>query len=107
MSISQDIKDRVKKLRKEINRHRYLYHVLNRQEISDAALDSLKHELGALEQEYPELVTPDSPTQRVSGKALAGFKKVRHQTPMLSLNDAFSEQEMNEWEERIKKNNRR
>ncbi|MEK7074272.1 MAG: NAD-dependent DNA ligase LigA, partial [Patescibacteria group bacterium] len=87
----------------EINHHRYLYHVLNRQEISDAALDSLKHELSTIEKEHPELITPDSPTQRVAGRALAGFKKVRHKTPMLSLNDAFSEEEVGEWEERIKK----
>lgn len=103
MSASSETKQRIKKLRQEINHHRYLYHVLDRQEISDAALDSLKRELEAWEQKHPELITPDSPTQRVGGKALAGFKKVRHKTPMLSLNDAFSEQEMNEWEERIKK----
>lgn len=103
MSGSQDIKNRAKKLAKEINRHRYLYHVLNRQEISDAALDSLKHELSIIEKEHPELITPDSPTQRIAGRALAGFKKIKHKTPMLSLNDAFSEIEVGEWEERIKK----
>ncbi|MDP3779479.1 MAG: NAD-dependent DNA ligase LigA [bacterium] len=103
MSASQALKDRVKKLKKEINHHRYLYHVLDRQEISDAALDSLKHELAEIEKEHPDLITPDSPTQRVAGKALAGFKKVRHQQRMLSLNDAFSEVEVREWEERIKK----
>ncbi len=103
MTALQTIKDRVKKLKKEINHHRYLYHVLNRQEISDAALDSLKHELAKIEKEHPELITLDSPTQRVAGKALAGFKKVRHQQRMLSLNDAFSEEEVREWEERIKK----
>ena len=103
MSASQALKDRVKKLKKEIDHHRYLYHVLDRQEISDAALDSLKHELSELEQEHPELITPDSPTQRVAGIALAGFKKIRHQARMLSLNDAFSEIEVGEWEERIRK----
>lgn len=103
MPISPSLKERVKKLKKEINHHRYLYHVLNRQEISDAALDSLKHELVEIEKDHPELITPDSPTQRVAGKALAGFKKVRHQQKMLSLNDAFSEEEVKEWEERIKK----
>jgi len=96
-------KERIEKLRDEINYHRYLYHVLNRQEISDAALDSLKHELAELEAQSPDLVTPDSPTQRVAGKPLPGFKKVRHRVPMLSLNDAFAEQELYEWETRITK----
>ena len=96
-------KDRAAKLRKEINRHRYLYHVLNRQEISDAALDSLKYELTKIEAEFPALITKDSPTQRVAGKALPGFKKVRHTIPLLSLNDAFSESELVDWSERIGK----
>ncbi|MCX6779240.1 MAG: NAD-dependent DNA ligase LigA, partial [Candidatus Magasanikbacteria bacterium] len=63
-----EAKERIAKLRKEIERHRYLYHVLDKQEISDAALDSLKHELYKLEQEFPDLITPDSPTQRVGGE---------------------------------------
>lgn len=99
----QQDEHRIKELRKEINHHRYLYHVLDRQEISDAALDSLKHELARLEKQHPHLVTPDSPTQRVAGKPLPGFSKVRHSTPMLSLADAFSEEELKEWEARIKK----
>ncbi|MEK7519781.1 MAG: NAD-dependent DNA ligase LigA [Patescibacteria group bacterium] len=98
-----EAKTRIEKLKAEINHHRYLYHVLDRSEISDAALDSLKHELVRLEREHPELVTPDSPTQRVGGAPLAQFTKVRHTTPMLSLDDAFSEDEMRAWEERIKK----
>ena len=97
MSASQTIKERIHKLRKEIEYHRYLYHVLNRQEISDAALDSLKHELSEMESRYPELMTPDSPTQRVAGKPIDGFKKVRHAQRMLSLNDAFSEEEVEDW----------
>ena len=72
----EEVKKRIAKLREEINHHRYLYHVLDRQEISDAALDSLKHELYKLEQQYPDLITPDSPTQRVGGKPLKEFKKV-------------------------------
>src|SRR3989338_6310328 len=68
---------RIVKLRKEIERHRYLYHVLDKPEISDAALDSLKHELEQLEFTYPELITPDSPTQRIGGKARKDFSKVR------------------------------
>ncbi len=90
-------KERIEHLKKVINHHRYLYHVLDKQEISDAALDSLKKELFDLEQQYPEFITPDSPTQRVGGQPLKNFKKVRHETPMLSFNDAFSEQDINDW----------
>jgi len=99
----EEAKERIEKLKKVINRHRYLYHVLDRQEISDAALDSLKKELFDLEQEYPEFITPDSPTQRVGGKPQEQFKKVRHSQPMLSFNDAFSQDDIKNWEERIKK----
>jgi len=98
-----EVKKRIEKLKKLINHHRYLYHVLDRQEISDAALDSLKKELFDLEQKYPEFVTPDSPTQRVGGRPLKKFEKVKHSQPMLSFNDAFSEEDMKDWEERIKK----
>jgi len=91
---------RIEKLRQEINHHRYLYHALDRPEISDGALDSLKNELFKLEQTFPELITPDSPTQRVGGKALARFKKIKHSAPMISLYDAFSKQDMIDWQER-------
>jgi len=99
----KEIKQRIEKLKKTINHHRYLYHVLDRQEISDSALDSLKKELFDLEQKYPEFITPDSPTQRVGGKALKEFKKIKHQQRMLSFNDAFSEDDMHDWEERFMK----
>ena len=99
----EEAKKRIEKLKKEINHHRYLYHVLDRAEISDDALDSLKHELKKLEDEFPGLVTPDSPTQRVGGKALSKFKKIKHRAPMLSLEDVFSEKEFEEWTDRIKK----
>jgi len=99
----QEIKKRIKKLKKEISHHRYLYHVLDKSEISDAALDSLKNELFKLEQEFPEFITPDSPSQRVSGKPLAKFSKVHHKIPMMSLFDAFSQKDMIEWEERLYK----
>lgn len=98
-----EAKKRLEKLRREINRYRYLYHVLDRSEISDAAHDSLKHELDELERKHPDLITPDSPSQRVAGEPLKEFKKVRHSAPMLSLNDAFSEEEFLAWEERIRK----
>ncbi|MBI4276545.1 NAD-dependent DNA ligase LigA [Candidatus Uhrbacteria bacterium] len=96
-------RQRIAKLRAEIDHHRYLYHVLDRIEISDAALDSLKHELDALERQFPDLITPDSPTRRVGGEPLPEFKKVRHAAPMLSLTDAFSEEEVQEWEERLER----
>ena len=96
-------KERVEKLKKTINRHRYLYHVLDRQEISDEALDALKKELFDLEQEFPDLVTSDSPTQRVAGKPLKQFKKIHHPEPMLSFNDAFDEKDMMEWEQRFER----
>ena len=92
--------ERAKKLREEISYHRYLVHVLDREEISEAALDSLKHELTQLEAEYPDLITPDSPTQRVAGKPQDGFVKVQHSQRMLSLNDIFSPEELSDWEER-------
>lgn len=98
-----EAKERILKLRREVNHHRYLYHVFNRQDISDAALDSLKHELAELEEKYPEYITPDSPTQRVGGKPLPGFRKIRHETRMASLHDAFSQEEIMEWEKRIQK----
>ena len=99
----EEAQKRIRKLRKVINYHRYLYHVLDKQEISDAANDSLKKELFDIEQQFPDLVTPDSPTQRVSGKALDKFEKVRHKVPMLSFNDAFSKEDIIDWNERIKK----
>lgn len=94
---------RILKLREEINHHRYLYHVEDRQEISDAAHDSLKKELADLEDQFPDLVTSDSPTQRVSGKALDKFTKVKHPAQILSLNDGFSFEDLKEWEERLQK----
>lgn len=96
-----EAKERIKKLRETINHHRYLYHVRDRQEISDSALDSLKHELYRLEQQFPDLISPDSPTQRVGGAALEGFKKVRHRAAMLSMEDIFSYEELHEWRERL------
>ena len=101
--IKAEAKERIAKLRQEIDRYRYQYHVLNKLEISEGALDALKHELYNLEAENPELIIPDSPTQRVAGEPAKGFKKVQHQTRMLSLEDVFSEQEAEEWLARIKK----
>ncbi len=97
-----EAKTRVEALKKTINKHRYLYHVLDRAEISEGALDSLKKELFDIEQQFPELITPDSPTQRVGGKPLDEFVKVPHPTRMNSLNDAFSEKDLRDWFERLK-----
>ena len=94
---------RIEKLKKEIEHHRYLYHVLDKQEISDAALDSLKHELYELERQFPEYVTLDSPTQRVGGRPLAKFKKVTHSRPILSLEDVFNIEELEKWLEKNQK----
>ena len=99
----KEAKERVEKLRTAINHHRYLYHVLDKQEISDEALDSLKHELFQIEEKYPELITPDSPTQRVAGEPNPSFKKIKHQIQQWSFNDAFSEDEIIEFDARIKR----
>jgi len=96
----QEAKNRIIKLRQEINQHRHNYHVLDKESISPAALDSLKNELFRLENEFPEFITPDSPTQRVAGAPLKKFEKARHTRPMISLFDAFSEADMLAWQER-------
>ena len=98
-----EAKTRILKLKRVIDHHRYLYHALDKQEISEAALDSLKHELYQLEQLYPEFLTADSPTQRIGGKSLQGFPKVAHDSPMLSIEDLFSPKELADWETYLKK----
>ena len=99
----KDVAKRIEKLREAIDHHRRLYHVEDTQEISEAALDSLKHELVQLEEKYPELVTPDSPTQRIAGEALEAFKKVEHSVAQWSFNDAFSEEDIMAFDERIRR----
>ncbi|MFA5392108.1 MAG: NAD-dependent DNA ligase LigA [Candidatus Paceibacterota bacterium] len=98
-----EAKKRIEVLKKEIEKYRYAYHTLDQSLISDEALDSLKKELFDLEQQYSELITSDSPTQRVGGEPLKFFRKVKHQVSMISLNDAFSEEDMKDWYERITK----
>ncbi len=97
------IKDRVARLRELINHHRYQYHVLNQLEISEEALDSLKDELVKLEAEYPEVVTPDSPTQRVAGVAQSDFAKVGHEVAQWSFNDAFTPEDIRDFDARVRK----
>ncbi len=94
---------RILKLRELINDYRYHYHVLDESIMSEAAADSLKHELTLLETEFPELITPDSPTQRVAGRPLDKFEKVRHEKRMISLADVFSEEEIQDWISRNEK----
>ncbi len=95
--------ERIAKLRQLIADYRYHYHVLDESIMSEAAADSLKHELSELEMQYPELITADSPSQRVAGEPLPGFKQVRHSQRMLSLNDVFSREEVVAWIERMQK----
>jgi len=99
----EQAKDRIDKLKKLIAEWRYQYHVHNELTMSEAAADGLKHELTKLEEQYPNLVTSDSPTQRVAGKPLPEFQSVEHSSRMLSLNDVFDEQELIDWQTRIAK----
>ena len=97
------LRERVEKLRAAIDSYRYAYHVLDKEEIPIEALDALKHELAELESQYPELQDPASPTQRVAGKPLPGFKKVKHQVAQWSFNDIFSEEEARAFDARVRK----
>src|SRR5664279_783328 len=92
---------KIENLRNELRRHEHLYHVLDAPEISDAEYDALMNELKRLEAAHPELYSADSPTQRVGGKPAEGFKKVRHSRPMLSLDNAYSAEELADWDRRV------
>lgn len=96
-------KDRVNELRELLNRYSYEYHVLDRPSVDDAVYDSLFGELKKLEAQYPELTTPDSPTQRVGNELKGGFQKVQHTSRMLSLNDVFDRSEVEAWVVRMDK----
>ena len=93
---------RAAELRAELRHHEHLYYVLDQPEITDAAYDALMNELKRIEAAHPELVTPDSPTQRVGGKPAEGFRKVAHSRPMLSLDNAYSEEELAAWDARVR-----
>ena len=101
MKSQSEIKKRIEKLRKEIDRFRYEYHVLDKPEISDEVYESLMRELRALEEKYPQFRSPISPSQRIGGKPLKKFEKVRHKHRQWSLDDAFSFSELQKWEEKI------
>ena len=96
-------KDRIEKLKLLINEYRYHYHVLDESIMTEAAAESLKHELTTLESQYPNLITADSPSQRVAGNVSTAFKSVEHSTRMLSLNDVFNEEEIEAWLKRTAK----
>lgn len=99
--VTEEIKKRIEFLRKEINHHNYRYYVLDSPEISDAEFDRLMNELKELEAGYPDLVTPDSPTQRVGAAPVVEFGAVKHQLPLLSLSNAFDEKDLIDWYKRI------
>ncbi|MCD6156547.1 MAG: NAD-dependent DNA ligase LigA, partial [Candidatus Atribacteria bacterium] len=98
-----EIRQEIEKLREIIHYHDYRYYVLSSPEISDAEYDALMRKLEELESKYPEFVTPDSPTQRVAGKPQEAFPPFVHSRPLLSLNNAFSEEEMREFDRRVKR----
>jgi len=100
-NIKERIKKRIEKLRKEIDHHRYLYHVLDKPEITDEVYDSLMEELRKLEDKYPEFDSPVSPTKRIGGKPLEKFKKVKHKYKQWSFDDVFDKNELTEWQEKI------
>src|SRR6202142_2422895 len=95
------LQKKIESLREKIRHHEYLYYVQDNPELTDADFDKLMNELKRLEADHPELVTPDSPTQRVGGKPREGFVKAKHSSPMLSLDNAYSEEELRDWERRV------
>ncbi|MDD5496317.1 MAG: NAD-dependent DNA ligase LigA [Candidatus Omnitrophica bacterium] len=101
---TRDIRKQIGDLRDKIRRHDHLYYVLNKPAISDHEYDGLYKELKDLESEHPELITPDSPTQRVGGEPVKGFSVVRHIAPMLSMDNTYSSEEIREFDKRVKKN---
>jgi DNA ligase (NAD+) len=98
---AKDLGKKIESLRDKIRHHESLYYVLDQPEISDAEFDKLMQQLKDLEGEHPELITPDSPTQRVGGKPREGFVKVAHSSPMLSLDNTYNEEELRDWERRV------
>ena len=98
---AKDVEQKIEALREKIRYHEHLYYVLDNPEISDTEFDKLMQQLQQLEAEHPTLITPDSPTQRVGGKPRAGFVKVRHSSPLLSLDNTYNEEELRAWERRV------
>jgi len=103
MSAPASLRKHAEVLRREINHHNYLYYVLDQPVISDAQYDKLLRELQEIEAQHPDLITPDSPTQRVGAKPSEEFGEVRHRIPMTSMDNAFSDEELGEWDQRVRK----
>src|SRR5438128_5082231 len=103
MSMSTAPEQRLKELRDAIRHHEERYYIHNDPEISDEQFDTLLHELERLEAEHPDLVTADSPTQRVAGRPTEGFATVEHVVPMLSLDNAYNEEELRAFDERVRR----
>ena len=101
LEVAASIVAEVSKLRDEINHHNYLYHSLDSPELTDVEFDKLFRRLKSLEAEYPSAVTPDSPTQRVGAKPLEGFEQIRHELPMLSLDNAFNSNDLQDFDRRV------
>ena len=101
--MKKDISEQIQSLRQHIRKHDYLYYVLNNPQISDQEYDRLFSELKKLEQQNPELITPDSPTQRVSGKPIEGFGQVKHSIEMLSIDNTYSADELRDFDQRVAK----
>src|SRR5262249_36633729 len=99
----KNVKQRAEELRRQINHHNYKYYVEAKPEISDREFDRLLDELQKIEAAHPELVTPDSPTQRVGGEPIEGFKQVRHRVPMLSIDNTYNAEELREYDRSIRK----
>ena len=102
MNLSQAIKE-IEKLRQEIRRHDYQYYILSQPDIPDKEYDTLMQRLRELENKFPEIITPDSPTQRVSGVIQEGFRTIKHRRKMLSLDNTYSYEELKEWAEKVQK----
>src|SRR6202049_3131151 len=96
------IRHEIEELREKLRYHEHLYYVLDKPEITDAEYDALMRRLSDLEKAHPELLTPDSPTQRVGGKPREGFVKVSHSSPMLSLDNALNEDELRDFDRRVR-----
>src|SRR5215471_13625540 len=102
MAVPEKARREAAKLRDELRRHEHLYYVLDQPEITDAEYDALMRRLSELEKAHPELLEPDSPTQRVGGKPREGFVKVRHSTQMLSLDNALNQTELRDFDRRVR-----
>src|SRR5580698_2366007 len=102
MTRKYTLEQELQELRDQLRHHEYLYYVEDSPELTDAQYDALMNRLKKLEEEHPELVTPDSPTQRVGGKPKEGFAKVAHSRPMLSIDNVTSEEDLRDWDRRVR-----